>query len=107
MSRNVVTVSDAWREYTIGLNGKPPVKAMYVDNQTRRFSSESERKYFTERRVIYTAVEAMAELRGISAAETAALFDSYRQTADPERVLSLKDLVGRIRAAVKAKTPIL
>ena len=40
-----------------------------MDNKASRFSGKSKRKNFEERRVIYSTIEAMAELREISADE--------------------------------------
>ena len=95
MSRSVANVEEAWREYTIGLNGKPSVRAMYEhkDRSRRRWDGETERHFYTQRRVIYRAVQAMATHRKISEPAAALALDLFRREADSKKILSLKDLV--------------
>ena len=46
MSGSVVSVAEAWLEYTGGLNGKPSVRNMYEhrDSTRRRWKDETERQ---------------------------------------------------------------
>jgi len=59
LSRQVVTVPDLWREWTVGLGGLPSVAALDAAYGSR-WRSPSERQYYSMRKVIIDEVTAMA-----------------------------------------------
>jgi hypothetical protein len=59
LSRQVVTVPDLWREWTIGLGGLPSVAALDAAYGSR-WRSPSERQYYSMRKVIIDEILAMA-----------------------------------------------
>lgn len=61
LNRKIVTVTDVWREYNVGLPGCPAVKDLERDYGTNWRKLEHESKYFRRRNEIYTAIKRKAE----------------------------------------------
>lgn len=59
LSRQVVTVPDLWREWTVGLGGLPSVAALDAAYGSR-WRSPLERQYYSMRKVIIDEIMAMA-----------------------------------------------
>ena len=64
MSRSVQTVTDLWREYTSGLNGRPSVKIMYESTEWL-FGSTTDSKSYRWRKMIPDLVDRIATHRGV------------------------------------------
>jgi hypothetical protein len=71
LSRQVATVPDLWREWTVGLGGLPSVAALDAAYGSR-WRAQSERQYYSMRKVIIDEIVAIAgspeDLDGIAAA---------------------------------------
>ncbi|WVQ77906.1 hypothetical protein IAR50_007612 [Cryptococcus sp. DSM 104548] len=66
MSREVKSVPDLWKEYTIGWEGQPPARDVYEGNarkrrRGKRFRDDSERKFYRRRKKVLEMVEALVE----------------------------------------------
>ncbi|ODN72685.1 hypothetical protein L202_08124 [Cryptococcus amylolentus CBS 6039] len=66
MSREVKSVPDLWKEYTIGWDGQPAVRDIYEGNprkrrRGKRFRDDSERKFYRRRKKVLEMVEALVE----------------------------------------------
>ncbi|TYJ52194.1 hypothetical protein B9479_007209 [Cryptococcus floricola] len=67
MSREVKSVPDLWKEYTIGWDGQPAVRDIYEGGNARkrrrgkRFRDDSERKFYRRRKKVLEMVEALVE----------------------------------------------
>lgn len=67
MNRNIRTVNDLWREYTIGLDDAigsgrrrlPAVRDLEMQFGTKWRSKEKDRRFFNRRKIIYQEVERM------------------------------------------------
>ena len=95
MSRSVQTVTDLWREYTIGLNGKPSVKTMYESGE-RHFGSESERKFYRRRKVILDLVDRIATHRGVPGVEAATAVEIWRNRLPAMSLNKMSETVSKM-----------
>ncbi|EIE80627.1 hypothetical protein RO3G_05332 [Rhizopus delemar RA 99-880] len=95
MSRSLISVTDVWREYSVGLAGKPSIKSMEeqygadwgkVDNRT-------ESRFFTRRLPLYKKIESLSNERGISC-EEAAQFLEFRRVSDKLSINQMCKLVA-------------
>lgn len=62
LSRQVVTIPDLWREWTLGLGGLPSVTALDAAYGSR-WRSPSERQFYSMRKVIIDEIMARGSLR--------------------------------------------
>lgn len=59
LSRQVATVPDLWREWTVGLGGLPAIAALDATYGSR-WRAQSERQYYSMRKVIIDEIIALA-----------------------------------------------
>ncbi|OXC68258.1 hypothetical protein AYX13_03211 [Cryptococcus neoformans] len=83
MSREVKTVPDLWREYTVGLEGQPPVRSVYEVSEKKRkkgkrFKDDSERKFYRRRKRVLDLVEALIK-KGIPEDQAAKRVERLRE----------------------------
>ncbi|WVN87741.1 uncharacterized protein L203_102936 [Cryptococcus depauperatus CBS 7841] len=82
MSRDVKTVPDLWREYTVGWDGQPPVRDIYEGSERKRrkgkrFRDDSERKFYRRRKKVLELVETLVD-RGCTDREAAERVERLR-----------------------------
>ena len=63
LKRNLITVGEAWQEYTRGLNGNPSIKSLEAEFGPKWRNNSAERKFFYGRRMIYEMVEELIRFR--------------------------------------------
>ncbi|KAI9208022.1 transcriptional activator of glycolytic enzymes-domain-containing protein [Polychytrium aggregatum] len=56
MSRTILTVPEAWREYTDGIDGGPAIQQLEQRWGARWRSSHKEMKFFCRRNIIYVYI---------------------------------------------------
>lgn len=83
MSREVKTVPDLWREYTVGLEGQPPVRSVYEGSEKKRkkgkrFKDDSERKFYRRRKRVLDLVETLIK-KGIPEDQAAKRVEKLRE----------------------------
>jgi Transcriptional activator of glycolytic enzymes len=77
LNRNFSTVTDVWREYSVGINGNPSVNSLEERYQTA-WRDRKESRFFSSRSVLYREVEKIAANRGISCEEAAYVLEARR-----------------------------
>ncbi|WWC90452.1 uncharacterized protein L201_005387 [Kwoniella dendrophila CBS 6074] len=92
MSRSVKSVTDLWREYTVGLNGQPSMRLMY-EGSKHIFVNDSERKFYDGRKKILESVKHIALVQGITEQQAASKVETLRQKDN----LSLNKLISMIK----------
>lgn len=101
LSRQVATVPDLWREWTMGLGGLPAVAALDA-MYGNRWRSPSERQYYSMRKVIVDEITAMARNRLDDKEAVATAVEALeRQRAQGK--MSLDKLIKVIKTGRKAK----
>ncbi|GAA5925952.1 uncharacterized protein JCM15063_005170 [Sporobolomyces koalae] len=79
MSRKLISVTDLWEEYSVGIDDGQCTKEAYEGkDQSWRKGNDSERKFYERRKPIWREVEKQAEARGITELEAAELLEGYR-----------------------------
>ncbi|ODO08299.1 hypothetical protein L198_00022 [Cryptococcus wingfieldii CBS 7118] len=83
MSREVKSVPDLWKEYTIGWDGQPAVRDIYEGNprkrrRGKRFRDDSERKFYRRRKKVLEMVEALVE-KGVGEEEAVDRVERLRE----------------------------
>lgn len=83
MSREIKTVPDLWREYTVGLEGQPPVRSVYEGSEKKRkkgkrFKDDSERKFYRRRKRVLDLVEVLIK-KGIPEGQAAKRVEKLRE----------------------------
>ena len=84
--RRVQTVVDLWREWDFGLGGQPAVRLKY-DCKNPPYLNDSERRFFSERKKLISAVIELAQAKSISVEAAAVKLDEQRQ-ALPQKTLN-------------------
>lgn len=97
MSRQITTVIDAWREYSVGIGGRPSVKSQYEGANTAYRKNDTERKFYQRRMILITELKHLAEELSLPPEEVARLMDAKRREYSP--ALSL----DRVRQEIVAK----
>lgn len=85
MSKSLTKATDAWREYTTGLNGSPALKSVYEGEGWSWRGREAERKYWKRRESLLLEIEALASRLGQP--EEAIALNIDRQLQDKEITL--------------------
>lgn len=79
LSRGLRSVVDVWNEYENGLNGMPAVRTLEQQYGAKWRSSETERRFFSRRKVYYVAFEELARSEGIDTHAVAEKLESQRR----------------------------
>ena len=62
MSRQIESVVDLWREYLLGVDGRPSIKVMYEnEDESWKRGYDTERKFYDRRKVVLQIVEHLGE----------------------------------------------
>lgn len=95
MSRSLISVTDVWREYSVGLAGKPSIKSMeeQYGADWRKVDNRTESRFFTRRLPLYKKIESLSNERGISC-EEAAQFLEFRRISDKLSINQMCKLVA-------------
>ncbi|EIE88996.1 hypothetical protein RO3G_13707 [Rhizopus delemar RA 99-880] len=95
MSRSLISVTDVWREYSVGLAGKPSIKSMeeQYGADWRKVDNRTESRFFTRRLPLYKKIESLSNERGISC-EEAAQFLEFRRVSDKLSINQMCKLVA-------------
>ncbi|KAG1035302.1 hypothetical protein G6F43_013253 [Rhizopus delemar] len=73
MSRSLISVTDVWREYSVGLAGNPSIKSMeeQYGADWRKVDNRTESRFFTRRLPLYKKIESLSNERGSDSLKTA------------------------------------
>ncbi|ORE04040.1 hypothetical protein BCV72DRAFT_212062, partial [Rhizopus microsporus var. microsporus] len=61
LNRDILTVTDAWREYSVGFSGKPSIQSLEAQFGTAWRKNRKEPCFFSKRKELYKAIEKKAE----------------------------------------------
>lgn len=78
MNRNLVKVTDVWREYSVGLSGGPAIKSLEEDYGTKWRKDRTESKFYNTRLVLYKEIQKICERDCISTEEAAEKLERRR-----------------------------
>ncbi|KAG1467769.1 hypothetical protein G6F56_004227 [Rhizopus delemar] len=78
MNRNLVQVTDVWREYSVGLSGGPAIKSLEEDYGTKWRKDRTESKFYNTRLVLYKEIQKICERDCISTEEAAEKLERRR-----------------------------
>lgn len=80
MKRNLVTVTDLWREYSVGIGGGPSVKSLEENYNAkwRSQGSKTESRFYLRRLPIFKEIEKASMEKGITCEEAAQLIEQGR-----------------------------
>lgn len=78
MSRSLSSVSDIWKEYDVGLNGRSSIKELNRNYGARWRNSERDRSFYRSAKIYYTAIEDLASTLGISPFNAANRLETFR-----------------------------
>lgn len=95
LNRNIVTVTDVWREYSIGLSNCPAVRDLEKEHGTKWRKPENESRYYNRRKELYIAIEKKAGEEHVSYEEAARRLEITRQ--------KLNYSLDKLRVEVKKK----
>jgi hypothetical protein len=79
LSRSLQTVTEVWQEYSVGINGGPAVQVLEDTYGTSWRQLEPERRYYSRRKVFYSAIDEIATHRAVPHAEAVAALESERK----------------------------
>ena len=66
MSRSLLSVTDVWREYKVGLGGNPSIENLDRDYKNAWRRAPVERKFYSRRLVLYKQIKSLAEELSVS-----------------------------------------
>lgn len=80
MKRNLVTVTDLWREYSVGIGSGPSIKSLEENYNAkwRSQGSKTESRFFLRRLPIFKEIEKASMEKGITCEEAAQLIEQGR-----------------------------
>ena len=94
MSRTISTVADLWREYSVGIGGRPSVQSQYEVKGHSWAKNDSERKHFQRRMVVVKKIKQLASEHTVREVDVAARLDEFCRTSSPKISLSkLQDII--------------
>ena len=99
MNRNLVTVVDVWREYSVGVNGGPSIKHLEETYNTKwrtQGQNRTESRFFNRRLNIYKEVQKLSTERGITCEEAAQFLECTRIAGK----MTLNQLCERIASSM-------
>ena len=95
--RQIESVVDLWREYSLGVDGRPSIKVMYEnEDETWKRGNDTERKFYDRRKVVLQLVEDLGEQRNIPNEEAAAHVEAYRLKQKPSSLNHLAKLLRKL-----------
>ncbi|KAG5422041.1 HOT1 [Candida metapsilosis] len=76
LERSLKSISDIWKEFAYGVNGKPPLKSL-EDKYGTKWRNETESRTFLRRKKIYEAIE-VGKSKGYSEDDVILELEDYR-----------------------------
>ncbi|RLN74418.1 hypothetical protein BBJ28_00022643 [Nothophytophthora sp. Chile5] len=77
LDRNLSDVESVWREFALGLPGRPAVRLLEATYKNKWRSNDAESRFYRKRRELYHAVTTIAKARKITSFGAARLLDEY------------------------------
>lgn len=96
MNRNLVKVTDIWREYSVGLSGGPAIEYLENNYGTKWRKDRTESKFYNTRSVLYKEIQKVCERDCISAEEAAEKLERRR--------VELKVSIDKVIKLIKASS---
>jgi hypothetical protein len=78
LSRSLKTVRDVWMEYTAGVNGGPAIRQLEQQHGNRWRKDETERRFFSRRKVYYDAIALASSELNISVDQVVTLLGAHQ-----------------------------
>ena len=95
MSRTTIsTVTDLWREYSVGIGGRPSVQSQYEVKGRSWAKNDSERKHYQRRMIVVKEIKQLALEYTVREVDVAARLDEFCRTSSEKISLSrLQDII--------------
>jgi hypothetical protein len=61
LNRDILTITDVWREYSVGFPGKPSIQSLEAQFGTAWRKDRKESRFFSRRKELYKAIEKKVE----------------------------------------------
>jgi hypothetical protein len=98
LSRTIATVHDLWREWSIGIGGRPAVKVLEDTWGAKWRKDTTERRFFNRRRIVIDEVNRIASDDGVTIEEAIRRLDDKMKASSKSLDWLQKQIVLSIRS---------